>query len=116
MVAPGYFEIYPAARPPLPAGSYTITTELGLTAAPPHNAAGDIPVDDIQFRAHIDSPRYTLPPDQVLSTFPPAGSQGDWRERMPQIVMKRRTLPWERNPGTGPFDSAPPWLAASAAR
>ena len=39
-----------------------------------------------------------MPPEQILSTFPPAGSQGDWRERLPQIVLKRRTLPWERNP------------------
>jgi len=63
-------------------------------------------VDDTQFYLHIDSPRYAMPPDQILSTFPPAGAQGDWRERLPQIVLKRRTLPWERNPG--PFTDPPP--------
>ena len=53
-----------------------------------------------------------MPPDQILSTFPPAGSQGDWRERLPQIVLKRRTLPWERNPEPGQQpETAPPWLA-----
>jgi hypothetical protein len=53
-----------------------------------------------------------MPPDQILSTFPPAAAVGDWRERLPQIVFKRRTMPWERNPGTGVFDdSTPPWLA-----
>ena len=53
-----------------------------------------------------------LPPDHILSTFPPAGASGDWRSRFPQIVLKRRTLPWERNP-TPDSDphTAPPWLA-----
>ncbi len=124
MTSPGFFEIYPDARPALPAGLYTTTTHQQLTAAPPHGGAGDIHVDDTAFYVHIDSPRYTMPPDQILSTFPPAGSQGDWRERLPQIVLKRRTLPWERNPGpltappaVGPPSpdpdpaTAPPWLA-----
>ena len=53
-----------------------------------------------------------MPPDQILSTFPPAGSQGDWRERLPQIVLKRRTLPWERNPDPAHDpETSPPWLA-----
>ena len=43
----------------------------------------------------------------------PPGAQGDWRERLPQIVLKRRTLPWERNPTNPalPPETAPPWLA-----
>ncbi len=111
MPAPGFFEIYPAARPPLPAGTYTATTTSQLQSAPPHGD-GAIPVDDSTFRIHIDSPRYVLPPSQVLSTFPPAGAHGDWRERLPQIVLKQRTLPWERNPDPAqPFETSPPWLA-----
>jgi hypothetical protein len=110
---PGFFEIYPSARPPLPAGTYTATAHLDLEAAPPKPATGAIPVDDAQFYVHLVSPRYVMPPDQILSTFPPAGSQGDWRERLPQIVLKRRTLPWERNPDPAHDDpqKAPPWLA-----
>jgi len=123
VTTPGFFEIYPDARPALPAGLYTTTSRQELTAAPP-TGDGTIHVDDTQFFVHIDSPRYVMPPDQILSTFPPAGSQGDWRERLPQIVLKRRTLPWERNPGplkanppVGPPQpdpdpaTAPPWLA-----
>jgi hypothetical protein len=109
--APGFFEIYPSARPPLPAGTYTATSNMQLQSAPPHGD-GAIPVDDSTFRIHIDSPRYVLPPSQVLSTFPPAGALGDWRERLPQIVLKQRTLPWERNPDPAQaFETAPPWLA-----
>jgi hypothetical protein len=106
MTTPGFFEIYPDARPALPAGTYTTTSHQDLTAAPPVGTDGHITVDDTQFYVHIDSPRYAMPPDQILSTFPPAGAHGDWRERLPQIVLKRRTLPYERNPG--PLTAAPP--------
>jgi hypothetical protein len=112
MTTPGFFELYPSARPALPAGSYTASSTSALSASPPAGADGTIPVDDTQFSVHVDAPRYVMPPDQILSTFPPAGSQGDWRERLPQIVLKRRTLPWERNPEPGQQpETAPPWLA-----
>jgi hypothetical protein len=112
MTAPGFFELYSEARPALPAGAYTASSSQTLIAATPHDGDQQIPVDDTAFHLHIDAPRYAMPPDQILSTFPPATSQGDWRERLPQIVLKRRTLPWERNPTpqVSPED-APPWLA-----
>jgi hypothetical protein len=50
-----------------------------------------------------------MPPDQILSTFPPANAEGSFESRLPQIVIKRRTLPWERI-----MDSAHreiPWMA-----
>ena len=112
MTAPGFFELYSEARPALPAGAYTASSTQDLVAATPHDGDQQIPVDDTAFHLHIDAPRYAMPPDQILSTFPPAGSQGDWRERLPQIVLKRRTLPWERNPDPGqPPEDALPWLA-----
>ncbi len=112
MTTPGFFEIYPSARPALPAGTYTVTDHQQLIAQPPQGPAVTVPVDDAQFRVRIDAPRYMMPPEQILSTFPPASSQGDWRERLPQIVLKRRTLPWDRNPdpAVSPLTS-PPWLA-----
>ena len=118
MPSPGFFEIYPAVRPALPAGAYLLAADHDLTATPPDNATGDLAVDGSDFTFKIISPRYTMPPDQILSTFPPAAAVGDWRERLPQIVFKRRTLPWERHPGPlkegdppPAFESAPPWLA-----
>ena len=39
-----------------------------------------------------------MPTDQILSSFPPANAEGAFGDRLPQIVLKRRTLPWERNP------------------
>ncbi|WUJ70106.1 hypothetical protein OG809_34060 [Kribbella soli] len=112
MTTPGFFELYPSARPALPAGAYTATGSQQVIAQTPHDGPATVPIDDTAFHLVVDAPRYKLPPDQILSTFPPAGTEGDWRERLPQIVIKRRTLPWERNPAPGsPAGQQPPWLA-----
>ena len=102
----GFFELYASARPILPAGSYVLAADHELRATPPNNASGDLAVDGTDFTLKIISPRYTIPPNQILSTFPPAAAVGDWRQRLPQIVFKRRTLPWERDPT--------PWTCGSA--
>jgi len=112
MTTPGFFELYSNARPALPAGAYTATGSQDLVAPTPHDGDATVPIDDTAFHFVIDAPRYQMPHDQILSTFPPAGAQGDWRERLPQIVLKRRTLPWERNPDpASPPGQEPPWLA-----
>jgi hypothetical protein len=114
MTSPGFFELYSAARPALPDGAYTATSHQQLTAATPHDGDVTVPVPDTAFHLNVVGPRFVMPPDQILSTFPPATSEGDWRERLPQIVLKRRTLPWERNPTFNPQqpnETASPWLA-----
>ena len=113
MPQPGFFELYPMVQPALPAGAYLLAADHELTATPPNGADGDISIDGSDFTFKIVAPRYTMPPEQILSTFPPANAVGDWRERLPQIVFKRRTLPWERNPDAVVAfdDSTPPWLA-----
>jgi hypothetical protein len=52
-----------------------------------------------------------MPTEQILSTFPPANAEGYFSDRLPQIVLKRRTLPWERNPTGEREVSDIPWLA-----
>ena len=113
MPAKGFFELYPEFRPILTAGPHMLATDHDLVAAPPQNDPGELAVDGSDFTFRIISPRYTMPPDQILSTFPPATAVGDWRERLPQIVFKRRTLPWEREPDHEHKFPAPqpPWMA-----
>lgn len=112
-VPEGHFRLYPSMRPHLSAGSYRFRTTQPLAATARDGSArtsSQLPVDPLTTHVEVTSPRYQLPPDQILSTFPPAGSQGSYGSRLPQIVIKRRTLPWERDvvPGTpGPT----PWLA-----
>lgn len=97
-VPEGHFQLYAHLTPALPAGDYTIRTEQLLTATGPKGSlgAGQLGVAPLDTHLRITSPRFSLPPDQVLSTYPPAGSDGSYGSRLPQIVLKRRTLPWER--------------------
>jgi len=105
MVALGTFVLHSFVKPPVPAGRYQLH--------------GTQPIAGITVGEHVadvivSSPRYVMPPDQILSTFPPAMAEGDFGGRLPQIVLKRRTLPWERDPGgppPGTNDPPRPWLA-----
>ena len=88
MPTPGHFVLHSRAVPPLTAGDYmlTRTQQVGRRAR------------RTPYEGHlrVTSPRYRMPPDQILSTFPPANAEGAFEARLPQIVLKRRTLPWER--------------------
>jgi hypothetical protein len=102
MVEPGTFVLHDAVRPSLPDGSYTLRASQAVSAP---GAA----IPDLQRHLLITGPRFALPPDQVLSTFPPNDAVGDFSTRLPQIVLRRRTLPWERRSGAAQTDA--PWLA-----
>jgi hypothetical protein len=105
MVDRGHFVLRSSAKPPITAGHYTLN---GV------QTASGLPIEDYDGEVFVSSPRYVMPPDQILSTFPPAMAQGDFGSRLPQIVLKRRTLPWERRPDPARrVDEEPPvpWLA-----
>lgn len=110
-IAEGHFRLYTHITPALKAGDYRFTSSQQLTATGPDGAlrAADLPVQELQTYVRVDAPRYLLPPDQALSTYPPAGTEGAYGSRLPQVVIKRRTLPWERAVDGG--DAGTPWLA-----
>lgn len=95
---PGWFRMYPRLEPDVPAGSYVLQGDVTLPG----------PVEQLQAHVEVVSPRYVLPPEQILSTFPPAQGRGAYVTRLPQIVLRRRTLPWERPHAAG---DPRPWLA-----
>ena len=114
MVSSGKFVLYDGFVPPLEAGDYELTTSQTLTSP---NKSG-LNVEAQKSRIRITSPRFKLPPDQILSAFPPANSEGAYESRLPQIVIKRRTMPWERRPlrpgdpaVDAEVDANTPWLA-----
>ena len=107
-VGEGKFVLYSRIEPPLQAGDYRFLTNQDLSAT--GHSPSQLPVAELPTYVNVRSPRYTLPPDQVLSTFPPAGSEGAYGSRLPQVVIRRRTLPWERLVQTGVSRSTP-WLA-----
>jgi hypothetical protein len=103
---PGEFLLYPRIAPALVAGDYVVDATQSLRVGA--DATG-FPVDAMAMHVRVRAPRFTLPPDQVLSTFPPAASEGNYGARLPQVVLKRRTLPWERR--LAGADAAVPYLA-----
>ena len=106
MPAIGTFVLHSMANPPLKAADYTLSGQVSLTK-PGGESVGA--VEEQQAHLRVTAPRFQLPPEQMLSTFPPANSEGAYESRLPQIVLKRRTLPWEREPAPG--DTTTPWLA-----
>jgi hypothetical protein len=103
----GTFRLYSHIDPPLAAGSYRFRATQTVSAS--GTAADQLPVEPLDTMVDVRSPRYQLPPDQVLSVFPPANTEGSFGLRLPQVVIRRRTLPWERDlPGQ---PSTTPWLA-----
>ncbi|MBI5721696.1 MAG: hypothetical protein HZC37_28820 [Burkholderiales bacterium] len=99
----GHFVLHSNFLPQITAGRYELKTEQsGL----PFTVAAETT------HVHVAAPRFTMPTDQILSSFPPANAEGAFGDRLPQIVLKRRTLPWERNPsGATTPDANKPWLA-----
>ena len=98
----GHFILHSNVMPKLTAGRYELVSDqTGL------------PFEVTAEHTHVNvaAPRYTMPTDQILSTFPPANAEGAFGDRLPQIVLKRRTLPWERNPAEQVQPSPTPWLA-----
>ena len=110
MPSPGTFVVHDSVRPPLPAGDYTLTVQQALEVT--SGSATIPPLSPASWDFRVVGPRFTLPSDQQLSVFPPADSSGAYADRLPQIVLQRRTLPYERrivltdDPAT-----TPPWLA-----
>lgn len=99
MPTPGFFILHSRIVPQLEAGDYTLQATQEVVGGPTEPYTGHI---------RVTSARYTLPPGQILSIFPPANSEGAYESRLPQIVIRRRTLPWERK-----VDAAReiPWMA-----
>lgn len=98
----GHFILHSRFLPDVTAGSYEYVSRV--TGAP-------FTVRAERTHVQVTAPRFTMPPDQILSSFPPANAEGNFGDRLPQVVLKRRTLPWERNPAGGSAVSTTPWLA-----
>ncbi|MEM7037385.1 MAG: hypothetical protein AAF570_10425 [Bacteroidota bacterium] len=90
--------------PALEAGTYQITIEQDISGV---DTEGYFDEDIVQ-NFEVQAPQFQLDSNLVHGAYPAANTVGDYAEVLPQIVLERPTLPWEREI-TG--DTSIPWLA-----
>lgn len=88
----------------LDAGEYKIDIEQTISI---NNSQTDTFTSNLTFV--VQGSRFELNPQDIHSVFPPNASSGDHSHVLPHIVLKRSTLPWEREAELGNQDV--PWLA-----
>jgi len=90
----GAMVLYDYVLPPLKPGSYRF------------QVSADVKFNDLGPTQHelanerhfvVDGPRFALNPGDIASLSPPNNAQGAFGSVLPQIAMRRRTLPWERD-------------------
>ena len=91
-------------KPALDAGTYEI--KVSQTVEGKDINVGNSFASSLTFV--VQGNRFDLNPQDIHAVFPPAGSSGDHSNVLPHIVLKRSTLPWERNVQ---IDKDVPWLA-----
>jgi hypothetical protein len=118
--AKGSLYLFDSITPPLADGSYQVTVGTDVSTA------GVTPTFQLQRYFDVVGPRFSVPPSMVAACFPPRDSHGAFEDDLPQIVLNRRTLPWERtlvpagtllgaaNPPPTPVAGDAPPLAATA--
>jgi hypothetical protein len=89
---PGSMYLYDAMTPPLLAGDYALTATAEARLG---GSQGTQTVADARYFS-VDAPRFTMPPGEVVATYPPRNGHGPFHDSLPQVVLGRRTLPWER--------------------
>jgi hypothetical protein len=99
----GAMYLYDYAQAPLPPGEYRLdaSTTIEKSGVDTESLAN-------QRYFNVTGPRFVLNPGDIASVLPPRNGAGPFSAVLPQIVLRRRTLPWERALGAG---LSQPWLA-----
>jgi len=106
----GSIRLYDRVDPVFTAGVYRVSTTAEVTDAG-NPAHVQTPAAPDRLHVEVGGPRFRLGPAEIAAAHPAPGSSGAFGDRLPHIVLGRRTLPWERTAGAGA-----PWLALVVAR
>ena len=87
----GSMYLFDCVTPPLVAGNYRFDAVTNVTFD-----GQQAPLSSNSGYFDIEGPRFTLPATDVAAVYPPRNGHGGFDEYIPQIVISRRTLPWER--------------------
>ena len=95
---------YDNYQTPLAAGSYRLVLQqtVSLEGDKPLHYYRDQPFE-------VLAPRYTVAGDEIQTYFPPSGGVADYENVLPHVVLRTRSLPWERKVFAD--DKREPWLA-----
>ncbi len=85
-------EFFDNYRPSLEDGVYTIR----VTSAIDGLDAGDYFDTPISQDFYVSGPQFSMPPAEVHSCYPPNNSNSIYDQHLPNIVLNKRALPWER--------------------
>ncbi len=91
--------IWPHIRP----GTYRVEQRQTMTGG--GLGSGDTLPSRTQ-HIEVTAPRFSLPGTEVFGVFPPPNATGAFAGRLAQIVLRSRTLPWDRA-----ASASQPWLA-----
>lgn len=101
----GDIAFYDNFIPSLDDGIYTISAETGISGPIDTKGYFDKPItQDFEVRG----PQFSLPATEVHSVYPPANSNSAYDQFLPNIVLDKRVLPWERLFNVN--DKTIPWL------
>lgn len=92
-------------RPQMVSGDYYVSAERSIF----HEKIPSDTITEEAYQFSVSGERYMLSPGEISSIFPAAGSTGAYIDILPHIILKRKTLPWERL--ANPMDEDTPWLA-----
>jgi hypothetical protein len=110
----GCMYLYDDIQPATVDGLYKLTVSTDISWDGTSESA---PIDRY---LNIVGPRFSLDPTLVANVYPPRNGQGAFQDAVPQIVLSRRTLPWERDaglpapvvdPSLPPQNGQVPWVA-----
>jgi len=96
--------MYDSYATPLTAGSYRFVVQqtVSLEGDKDRHYYRDQPFE-------VMAPRYVIEGSEIQAYFPPAGGVADYQNVLPHLVLRTRSLPWERT--VWPKLASEPWLA-----
>jgi hypothetical protein len=101
--------LYDAYEPGLAAGGYRLVLQQTVQlkqedAEPSHHYYREQ-------RFVVQGPRFFIGPDEIHACYPPPSSEGRFDNVLPHMVLRKRSLPWERKLNAPASERPIPWLA-----
>jgi hypothetical protein len=87
---------YNSHEPQLKDGDYELNLTHNFKLAEGGPTSESLASKSVEF--FVSGPRFAIPSSQIHSVFPPIGGKGDYGACLPNLVINRSTLPWERSP------------------